>query len=515
MNRHIIFHFIFACIFCGYLIVGFHIFRDYGVPIDEFSQIDLGRVNYERITKGSLEIQKHFDRYYGPMFEVSLYAFSHGIASLALGMEEMSSRRLIMFIFFAVSLIFYYRCISMIFNHPAYGLIAVILLLCSPRIFAESFYNTKDIAFLSSVIFVLWAFVRIQLFTWKNLVLLSAFTGFAMSMRAQGLLVLAAIMTTFLVYGKEDISKRIIFAFLYGIFALLVTYLMFPVFWNDPMKNIIGFWQSSVNSIGVPTYYFGKILVSPNIPWHYHFIWVAISSLLSVVLTCLFGIVWFVLFHVRNSLAVHAQHRALIAMACIVLGTFAMSVFFHPRSYDGWRHIYYIYPCMIGFSMYTIKVFFEYRKTRIFVFLFALVVVSIFADVIHATMFMMKNHPNQYVYFNALAGGYARAKANFDFDYWGISYKQLYEYLRTMPIKKTTYIYYEQVLPYTKFVMIPRLYEKGMHVVQTAQEADIYVSIQRDYKMPPPPGFHKLYAVTVDGVEVSTIYVADVYRKTL
>tara|TARA_B100000003_G_scaffold25412_1_gene20265 strand:+ start:111 stop:500 length:390 start_codon:yes stop_codon:yes gene_type:complete len=40
---------------------------------------------------------------------------------------------------------------------------------------------------------------------------------------------------------------------------------------------------------------------------------------------------------------------------------------------------------------------------------------------------MIKNHPHQYVYFNSFAG--KDIKNKFDMDYWGLSYKENFDYL--------------------------------------------------------------------------------------
>lgn len=511
VKRHWIFHTLFFLLLVGYTAIGFFVYRDYGVPIDEYSQIDIGRVNYERITKGSLEIQTHYDRYYGPSFEVPLYVFGTYIGPV-LGLDMMGSRRLFMFLFFAVSLVFFYRLLLRLFSHPMYALIGTLLLLCTPRMFAESFYNTKDIAFMSAVIFVLWAFSRTRTRSYASLIPLLATTGFALAMRAQGLLVMGIVMIALLLSDDATFLKRIRFLLLYAVSALAVAGIMSPIFWNDTIKNIIGYWQSSANPIGVPTYYFGKSYISPQIPWHYHFVWVAFSSLLSVVVTSVLGLWWYV-----GSLRINQnspeQKRTLFTMGCIIVGTFLTSVFFHPRSYDGWRHIYYIYPCMIGFSVYSIRTLFSYRKMPVFR-LVAWIIISVMSvDVFSGVVFMARNHPNQYLYFNILSGGYARAKANFDFDYWGISYKQLFSYLQKYPVYKTTHIYYEQVLPFAEFVMIPELRKRGLMTVETPEEADLYISIHRDIKVPPPKRFQPIYSVQVEHVDVSTIYASDTYLK--
>lgn len=127
-------------------------------------------------------------------------------------------------------------------------------------------------------------------------------------------------------------------------------------------------------------------------------------------------------------------------------------------------------------------------------------------DSVFAVRFIVRNHPNQYLYFNMLAGGYEKVKVNFDFDYWRISYKQIYAYLGSLPVTKPTAVYFQQALPYTEIVMMSGFRKKGMTIASTIEEADLYVTINRDFKVLPPDSFRKIYAVTVEGVDVSAVY---------
>lgn len=505
-HRHTIVHGIFSVLFLLYVGIGFRVYQDYGVPIDEYSQAELGRVNYERIVAGNPEIQTQYDRYYGPAFEVPLYVFSTVMQS-SFGIDRMNARHLGIFLFFAFSLVLFYRFLANITGHPGYGAMGAALLVLSPRFFAESFYNTKDIAFLSATILILWAYARPKKPVWIWVVVLAAATGFAIAVRAQGLLLFAVCIIAVLFTGTETRRVRIQTAGIYSVLTLGFAFAMFPVFWNDTIRNVIGFFRSSANPVGVPTYYFGKFYVSPSIPWHYHFVWVAISSLLSVVVTGVAGICWFV--YSRGKKAADEKIQPYVVMALIIAGTFLTSVFFHPRSYDGWRHIYYIYPCLIGFSVYMLKQCQRYVRTPVGKKAFYTLTLLICADVLSAAVFMVRNHPNEYVYFNALAGNYTHAKANFDFDYWGISQKQIFEYLMSLPVTKPATVYFEQVLPYTDAVMIPFLQNKGIRAVPSVEEADVYVTINRDFKDPPPPQFRKIYAVTIEGADASAVYVRD------
>lgn len=505
-------HVISAVLLLGYLILGIFIYRDYGVPIDEYSQIDLGRVNYERIVNGSLEIQDHYDRHYGPAFEVPLYILSNALASTA-GIDVILARHLGVFLFFVLSLVCFYILISLINGHPVYGLMGAVFLAVYPRFFAESFYNSKDMVFVSAAIFVLLAFWHTKTRSFASFIILVVVTGFSIAVRAQGLLLFAVICSVFFF----DTSTRFVYRMgrvaVYSIGTFVSVIVMFPLFWNDFIQNCIGFWRISANSLGVATYYFGQFYTSPVIPWHYHFVWVGITGMLSVLFAGAMGVAVFIKEIVKGRRLSVGGNAVYTAMLLIVAGTFAISIFFHPRSYDGWRHVYYLYPCIVGFAIYAFRKCLERTKKHAINIPLYILGFCFSVDLIFGVSFLIKNHPNQYVYFNPLAGGYPHARDYFDFDYWGISQKRLLDYLMNLRMKENTTIYFQQVLPYTERVMIPQLTRRGMHAVSDAEGADIYVIINRDFKEVPLAYFRKIYAVSVGGADLSAVYASDGFTE--
>lgn len=507
-------HILFAVFLLGFILTGLRVFPDYGVPIDEYSQIDIGRVNYERIFHGNMEIQTHFDRYYGPAFEVPLYVLSNRISD-GFAIDIMSARHLGIFLFFASSLIVFYLLLTATHRNPIYGLLGVILLTITPRFFAESFYNTKDMAFLAMTMWVLYAGFRMNTKQWVTIAVAGVVTGLAMSVRAQGFLLLFAVTLATLLSEKVSFRKRTVVVAGYIVASLITMFITFPVFWNDTIRNIIGFWQSAANPVGVPTFYFGTWYISPNIPWHYHFVWVGITGLLSVICTAVAGMGWYVLTLLRTRKPFSPEYRVYIAMFIIVAGTFMTSVFFNPRSYDGWRHIYYIYPCIVGFSLYFLRMAYERQASIWFRGLYVAVIVAVCIDCFFALSFIVRNHPNQHVYFNALAGGYKNAKENFDMDYWGISQKQALEHLVTWSDAPVRFIYFDQLLPYARYGMMPRLLEKGWVYTESIDNADMYIAAYRDYKTMSLKNFSKVYSVIVEGVDISAVYASQPYNEYL
>ena len=507
MNIHKVLHALFIFLMGLYLFVGLHVFSDYGVSIDEYSQIDLGRVNLARL-QGSMEIQYHYDRYYGPAFEMPLYLFSRTVAP-CFGISEMDGRHLGVFLFFFVSLIPWYLLLSKLFKHPAYGLLGTLLLVLYPRFFAEAFYNTKDMVFTAETIWFMAALYALLSRNTRGWIALAGILGISIATRAQGLFLFGI---SGLVLFSEDrpLRKKLkTFALITAVTAA-VTFVLFPVFWNNPLQNMIGFWKSSANEVGAPTWFMGTLRISPDLPWYYHDVWIAISSMLSVLTLTLAGTYYAVRNGIRNRWT--AEYRSIAACLGIIFGTLFVSALFHPRSYDGWRHIYYVYPPMIVLSLYAVSELIKLSKNIAGHLLLIGIGLFLATDIVASLFFIITTHPNEHVYFNPLVGTYTTAKKQFDFDYWGISQKQLLGYLQTISANAGTRVWFDQKLPYTTAVLIPALEARGMSVVENPDDADILILINRDFRYVPSSQFRKAFAVTVFGADLSAVYVKPVHQ---
>jgi len=75
------------------------------------------------------------------------------------------------------------------------------------------------------------------------------------------------------------------------------------------------------------------------------------------------------------------------------------------------------------------------KKKYIYAIFQLLIIFSLF----NTAYWMIKNHPNQNVYFNNLVREYANK--NFELDYWGLSYKENFEYLLKHEKKEKIYIW--------------------------------------------------------------------------
>lgn len=500
-----------AC-FLVFLSVGFLVFRDYGVGIDEYSQRDLGRLNYEYVTRGNRELLGSYDRYYGPAFEVVLTALSPLVGRFTHA-DATGSRHLIEFVFFAGAVVCWYLLLGRITGSPWYGLVGAFALVLSPRMFAESFYNSKDMALVSAGIYLLyslWYFLDgSAIWTLVHAVL----SGYALAIRPQALILVIASITARIMYKKKAWRS----VAWYGALSVFFAWMFFPVFWEHPFAGLSGFWLRMAEPVGVPTYFFGAFYISPDIPWYRLLVWIAVTTPISVVAGTVLGLGWYIRQGLRR--VYHSKPQAMYAaMGVVVLGTFGLAIVMRARTYDGWRHIYYIYPSCIGFFVYFVS---RARaspvlKTQSGRLAAWIVSVAILLDGLLLVRFMVRNHPNQYVYFNAFAGGYARAKRNFDFDYWGISLRQVRAFLLSLPGDGArVYIEEADYFPYVEKELKPALLARGFRFTGTSDAANVYVTTQRNNKMPPPQRFSRIYGVSVEGTDLSTVYADGPYRELL
>ena len=105
--------------------------------------------------------------------------------------------------------------------------------------------------------------------------------------------------------------------------------------------------------------------------------------------------------------------------------------------YNGWRHFYFLLPTIIIFSLIFIDEIIKFKKSKILKFFFIFMLTFNF---LFTLSWSIKNHPYQNVFYSDLFG----PKPNLRFfskDYWGLSNKQLIEYL--VKFEKSNEIYYD------------------------------------------------------------------------
>ena len=184
------FHFVFLI----YFFIGISIVKDYGISIDEefqrfsgfywlcyvleflpFDSFRIEALNRLNEIQGlTLPNPKDFP-FYGVIFDLPL-AFLETILNIENSKNYFLMRHQATFVIFFLSSIYFYLIIKSRFKNNIIIFFGILLYISSPRIFGDSFYNNKDLIFLSLVtISLYYLFETINSFNNKNIILFSFF----------------------------------------------------------------------------------------------------------------------------------------------------------------------------------------------------------------------------------------------------------------------------------------------------------------------------------------------------
>ena len=181
--------------FIVFFFIGYKIHTDYGFYIDEkFHRANgfywlnyvasfFGLESLEQISKTKLDSIDGFTlpnikewNMYGVIFDIPA-----ALLEISLDINEpikyYGLRHLMVFIFFFSGSIFFYKILKNRFKDNFVSFLGLFLFILTPRIFGDSFWNNKDIIFLSLYTISLFYFFKlIDNESWKNILLLSLFS---------------------------------------------------------------------------------------------------------------------------------------------------------------------------------------------------------------------------------------------------------------------------------------------------------------------------------------------------
>ena len=442
-------YFVFLLFFI-YLLTGLHIYKDYGISIDEPFQRTSGNYWYiwilENFFQNSEDLLFLKDSFkgmswsstfskgifleYGPFFDL-LSAFIESKFNIKDSQSSFHLKHLLNFLTFFCSSIVFYKLLKIRFKNIYLPLIGAIFFITSPRIFAESFYNCKDIIFMSFSVFSLFFCLKfLKKKKIKHLLLFSLFAAIATDIRIMGIFLIFLFILFFILEcfeNKSFLKKNIFYLLAVTLSYIFLTYCFWPFLWTDPFNNIIFAFKSFKNFIwDGSVFYLGNYIKGESLPWHYVPVWIFVTSPIIYILFFLVGFIKYLKDFFENFLNLDVagknkmwknnNQKIDFFIFLFFIGPLFSIIIFNSTIYGGWRHLYFIYPAMIYILIYGLnyllnkKLIFFSKKT-----IYIIVVFSIFFNIQN----ILKLHPFQNIYFNAVV----EQKANklFDIDYWGLA----------------------------------------------------------------------------------------------
>ncbi|MGD0005575.1 MAG: glycosyltransferase family 39 protein [Anaerolineaceae bacterium] len=519
--------------FGAYILLGYSIYKDYGVSTDEPVDYLRGQIDFKRFSGGSLE---QFEKdcsmmgdeticYYPSLFSMLLYRIApygdnqpvmmRGSSWYGPGGNTQSiyfHRHQVIFAFFAFSVFIFFLIGKKIFKDWKIGLLGALFLIISPRIFAQSFYNPKDIPFLSAYVISIYTLL---LFLEKKNVFTAILHGFAIGVvcciRTPGLIIIPITLFIFLFdlfLSKEkwqSYLKAGLFLFISLIIAAGLVYWFTPILYTNPIANYIKAFnimkQYPWNNYQL---YMGQNIMG-KVPWHYSLVWFAISSPVFYLFLFLLGSVILIARTIKSRTREHflALRDLYLVGACGVLPIIIV-ILLKSTLYNGDRQMYFVYPALLLVSLYGFKVIIDKirQKTLRWQWVTAIILV---AGLAYPVYFMVRYHPFQYVYFNFLAGPrMSDIKENFSLDYWGISVRNGLEYIAGIdPAQK---INVQIVGNFSEgWLVLPKQDRQRLNIT-ASQPPDYIIDTYRRYPIEKVTQGKVIYSIRVGDTDILTVY---------
>ncbi len=410
------------------LIIGLFTYKDYGICWDEPFQRGPALLSYNYIFHGDPELFKTFSDNHGAGYELFLLIIEK-LMNLTDSRDIYLMRHLVTHLCFLASAFAGYVLILRLFKNRFLASLGFIMFVFAPRLYAHSFFNSKDIPFM---FMILVTFACCQRAFEKNKPLLFLFAGlacgYATSIRIMGVMVglfigIFLLIDFFSAWSKKDNPVRQalnILAFSVGFLFLL--YLGWPYLWKAPVTNLV----DSFSKLSHYDLWHGYVLINDHyidgakLPWYYIPLWFAVTTPELWLITGFAGAIWVIINFFGRPLAWLANTRErnfILYLACFFAPILSV-ILLHSVLYNDWRHLYFVYPSFVLLAIYFIDKILHTRYKIIMQCACALQLLLI-------ALFMIPNHPFHQVYFNYLVShrsGYLRS--HYDMDYWGCSYKQ-------------------------------------------------------------------------------------------
>jgi DUF2993 family protein len=404
-------------------VVGVLLHRDYGVPWDEPTQRGYAQVVGRYALHGDPRLFSDVNRVYGPAHELVLLA-----AENVFGAREMRDvfaiRHLCNFLVFVLGLIFLYRLGLAGLRSGTASLLVCLALVLSPLIFGAAFYNSKDLPFLSFFIVAAYTLLRFTEHpTVRRASVHALASAWLIAIRMPGILLPALTAAGAIWYASRapEHRRRVLLLFAWYIsLTAFGTWAFWPTLWRHPigefalaLRTMSRYpWPSDV-------LYRGRLVPATALPWHYAVVWIAITTPIMYVIGLIVGIPAMAaraLSELRRSPPADGFFPILV-LAWLFVPLSSVAVL-HSVLYDGWRHLFFVYPALLLISM---QGFMTAGRSRRIAAVAAIAALVNMADVARV---MVQTHPHEHVFFNSLVGGVPGARFRYEMDYWGLSYRR-------------------------------------------------------------------------------------------
>ena len=525
------------------LIVGFIIFKDYGIHIEEkyhrlnghywlnyiskiFNLSELQSITEYKISKiydYTLSQVSYYNKW-GVIFDVPV-AFLEILLNLEKINEIYYFKHLLSYVVFLTGSFFFFKILELRYKNFYLSFLGLILYLTTPRIFGDSFLY-KDTLFLSIFTITLFFFLKsIINLNYTNLILFSLFS--ALSFNLKIFTILIPIIFSIILIIQNFFNKKNLFflnKFLfYLLFFLTFTFIFWPYLWESPIKNFVELFASARKDlIDVRILYFNEYIQNTLLPSSYLINWLFISSPIFQNLLFILGFVSCGsrivrrLISIENKMDFHdlwrgEKEKVDFIFFFIFISFLLFFLVLNAPFYNGWRLVYFFNFFVIFFAvnfLFYLKLIFKKRK------LYKIFSISIFLILISYNSFnLISYHPFQSIYFNNFLT--KNIINGFEGDYYGISTKHFFNKILEIDKRKKIKIAVASHTPLQRGLeAFPVNIQKRFEIV--GQEyviadyiyknniSEVNINLNKKYEI--PKNFSKIYEFNIKKLLIYEIY---------
>ncbi len=472
---------------------------------------------------GDQSLLTYCDRDYGVGFELPVYAMQQLFTSKV---SQYYFRHFCVHGLFLLGLFFLFKT-QLIFYAKFSGkywisLFSVFMIVLSPRIYADSFYNSKDIVLLAvSCINFYTLFHAIDKPSKAKWFIHGLSSAYLLDIRIIGLvnvLLTIGFLILFILLQKSNRKQQAIYLCIYLLTTSIVLYIIWPYLHQHPFEKISAVLKSmAAFRWRFDVLFMGSIINSTKLPSYYTLVWIGLTTPILFLVGSTIGL----LSGVRNFFRLKSfkeitetKQMYLLSIVGLAFGPIVATILFNSVMYDAWRQLFYVYPYIIMLSVFGFyRLYVLYTTRHVFRYaLFGLMGVQCIAVIV----FMIQTHPNENVYFNEIWPRKNQALLrDFERDYWGLSYKQAW--LKACSLLKTNEDTLRIVCAHTpgklNSVFIPEHLQDRMKVYlqkeisdSMKQHMDYFITTYRETQNLLPICQEKIWSLRVQQSDVVAIY---------
>ena len=376
-------------------------------------------------------------KHYGGVFEILTETTNKIFSLTKLDANYYKVRHLWNLLFGMLGIFFCAKLMHEIAGKRA-SLLAIGLLVLSPRFLGHAMMNPKDIPFATAYVMALYFIYKVLKQmprpSWGTLIGLGVAIGLGVGVRINGGILCIAYLGLFLGllflirHGlaklvQLDLLKNYLRAFgVPALIGLLLGLLFWPYGLTDPLRHIPESLNAFSNfSTAIKVLFQSDLVWSSDIPVKYIVCWMFLTIPLFIIL----GILAF-LFFVKPIWNTYSRPGIVLA-AFSFLFPLMYVIAQGSALYDGWRHFTFVYPSLV--ILVTMGWHFLLERFRPPNKLSYAVMAILGLTALEPLVYQLRNSTIMYTYFNPIAGGIGGAFGHYELDYWGTSVKQAVEWM--------------------------------------------------------------------------------------